>query len=229
MRTVPGIATLELRRLREDGIEPTDDEVVWLASLGQRVESPKGQTKEASGFTGACRMSDGTVLRPLTLRADAWLAEYGSAMVGSLDILAVGYAASHLYSLEFDIPAREAVKAVKTWGKRLNVAPEELRSAIEKVIGVDDAPDKPESDEDEEDKPLDSEALIGTMVAGTGLPREYWENESWVAVEHAHSGLMKYAAMVSGGEYDPDKATGQKALADLSRAVIEIRKSRESA
>ena len=220
MRQMPDIAAVEIERLRDDGIQLTDDDIVWLASLGDAVENPDGTTKEAAGLIDGLRMSDGTILKPLTMYAEKWLKKYGAIFSGRMELAAVGYAMSHAESLDVTESKKAVMAAVREWIEGIKVTPDELKSAVSRMIG--------DSDQPKQDPPkLDRESLIGFMVAATGLAREYWEHEPWVAVDRAHSGIMKYAAMIAGTEYDPDKHAGKQALKNLGLAIIEIRKGRE--
>ena len=223
MRHVPDIAAVEIERLREDGVEPTDDEIVWLASLGTAVENPDGRTQEAAGLIDGLRLSDGTVLKPLTFYAEKWLGRVGGVFSGRMELAAVAYAMCCGDILDINRPLKRALSDVRAWIESLRVAPDELARAVSRMIGDDD---RPARTSDAQAAGQCRETLIGLLVAGTGIPRESWERQPWVAVDRAHAGLLKYAAMIAGTEYDPEKEASKKALKNLGLAIIEIREKR---
>lgn len=216
MNSVPDVAAQEIESLRADGVELTDDDVVWLASLGERVEKPGNKTREAAGFVDGFRLSDGTVLHPLSLKSEKWLTLYGPCVSRDKEALIVAYALANRHSLDLGANAKTVMREVKQWGDSLAVDAQELEAAVDRMT-ADDAPKK-------EGGSVDVEQVIGFLVAATGIERETWINEPWVTVDNCHRGVMKYAAMIAGGEYDPDSHSSKQALGDLAKAVMQIRR-----
>jgi len=217
MRNIPDVAQAEIETLRADNVELTDNDIIWLASLGERVENPKGCTKEAAGLQGSIRLSDGTALKPLTLRAENWLTEVGQHFNNRGELFAVAYASANPERLDITAAPKQIVKIVKRWGYKLKVTKDELETAVNRLVS-DDAP----ADENPPEG-TDTEDLLGMLVAATGLPREHWEMQTWDEIDRTHAGLVRYACMVSGNEFDPDTQTSKMALRDLALAVKEIR------
>jgi hypothetical protein len=216
MRKVPDLVAAEVARMRADGVPVSDDDLVWLASLGAAVENPRGQTPEAAGAHDSIRLSDGTVLRPLTLRAEAWLARFGPAFEDRADLFAVAYALSHPSSLPPDCSARKAVALVLEWAGGLEVARAELAGAVARMMRSDE-PRNPEA------KPVTTEEVIALLTAATGLPAEHWMAQSWATVDATHAGVMRWASMLSLAGGDPDAAESKSALKRLALAIQVVR------
>jgi hypothetical protein len=216
MKQIPDIAAEEIARLRREGIAVTDDEVVWLACLGWKVENPRGVSSEESGARESLALSDGTVIRPLTLRASSWLDRYGSMFSGSRELIAVAYCMCNR-AVDLDATTAETVAAVNAWAGSLDVTPGELEKAVARMLPSDEVPRKPE-------KPQSITDLIGFLVAATGLPHEYWLDQTWVTVDATQTGIIRHAAMIAQNGGDPDDIGNKEAFAAFIRAVEEVRR-----
>jgi hypothetical protein len=217
MRRVPDIAAAEIFRLRKDGVELTDDDVVWLASLAREVERPGGMTPEAAGLMDGLRLSDGTILRPLTIRASRWLDRAGKLFESISDLYVVAYAMANRGKLVMNQPARDVVSDVLAWVDALNCEPAEVESAVARMLDHD-APKHPD------ESGMSAEKVIALLVAATGIPAERWENDTWENVSMAHGGVVRHAVMLSMMGGDPDAAESKAALRDLALAIEQIRK-----
>ncbi len=217
MRQVPDIAAVEIDRLRTEGYTVSDDDVVWLSCLGRLVEQPANATLEASGIIDGIRLSDETVLKPLTLIAERWLKKYGPVFGKKAELLVVAYASAYPERLDMSASAKAVVRTVAEFGDNLRVSPGEIEAAVVRLLDRD-TPENP----DHENK-IDMDSLLGFMEASTGLTREYWEQQDWMKIDSTHRGIMKYVAMMAGSDYDPDAQASRIALKNLILAVNEIR------
>jgi len=216
MRNVPDIAVMEIKRLRDDGVKVTDDDVVWLASLGYKVENPRGQTLEAAGLIEGVRMSNNVFLKPLTVCASKWLKRYGNLFSDASDPYAVAFAMACPDKVVELKSAKDSISAVYNWTASLNVSNAELVRALAYLLS-DDSPPNPDA------KKIDAEKLIAMLVSITGLPFEYWEKQNWIKVNDAYSGAIRYAIMLNENYENPDSIESKEALRELLLAIKEIR------
>ena len=216
MRSVPDIAIIEIKKLRESGIKLTDNDIIWLASLGYKVENPKGQTIEAAGFADGIRLSDNQILKPLTVCASKWLKKYGNLFSEASDLYAVAFAMCKPELILKLKSAKESIQAVCHWTATLKVSNPELVRAVDSIL-ADDAPINPDVQK------VDTDKLIASLVAITGLPFEYWEKQSWIKVNDVYSGAIKYAMQLSENSGNPDSIETKEALKDMLLAIKEIR------
>lgn len=216
MRNVPDIAAMEIKRLRDDGVKVTDDDVVWLASLGYKVENPRGQTLEAAGLVEGIRLSDNTFLKPLTVCASKWLKRYGNLFSDASDPFAVAFAMANPDKTAELKNAKDSISAVCEWTASLRVSHSELVRALACLLS-DDSPTIPDA------KKMDSEKIIAMLVSITGLPFEYWEKQQWIKVNDAYSGAIRYAIMLNENYENPDSVESKEALREMLFAIKEIR------
>lgn len=217
MRSVPDIAAMEIKRLRDDGVKVTDDDVVWLASLGYKVENPRGQTLEAAGLVEGILLSNGDILYPLTISSSRWLGRYGNLFLGKMDTYAVAFAMCHPKLVAKLKSANESVSAINDYANALAVQYNELVNAVSRMV-LRDAPHDPES------KNSDSDKIVASLVAITGLPFEYWNNQPWIRIQNTYTGALQYANILSAIPATPNSAESKSALRDLLLAIKEIRK-----
>ncbi|MCK9326469.1 MAG: hypothetical protein M0P69_13345 [Bacteroidales bacterium] len=215
MRKVPDIAAVEIARLRKLGIKLSDDDVVWLSCLGYQVENPNGQTLEASGIIDGILLSDGTYLRPLTIRGSKWLSRYGPYLYLIDDTCVVAYAMSNSDTLSFDKNVVDVFDDVSAWMKSRKSSRNELKSALSRLL-FSDVPRNPDS------KPASMEEIIGLLVAATGLPAEYWDNQTWGKVDSVNSGILFYASMLAGTAKRQESAASRASLKNFALAIREI-------
>lgn len=220
MNEVPAVAAQEIARLRADGVPVTDDDIVWLASLGRRVQSPDGLTIEAAGIRWGVRLSDGTLLKPQTIGASQWLERFGG-MFGDRDsAYIVAFAMAHTLPELLALDRSSAVfHAVSEWRQSLDVSHEELSGALSRLLESDTPPRA-----DDDGTPVDVETRIGRLVAATGLPYEYWQEHTWVHAANVNDGSLRWAAMLAPEYGNPDLQQSREALRDMIRAINEIRK-----
>lgn len=221
MREVPAVAADQIARMRADGVVVDDDDVVWLASLGRRVEHPTGQTPEAAGIRHGITMSDGTTLHPQTVGGSMWLDRFGGLFGNAESLFAVAFVLCHsVPELRMLNQSSAVVDAVNEWKAGLAVSVDELATALDRVLATDAPPPTPQESERE---PEDPESTIARLVAVTGLPFDYWEEQTWARALAADSGAFKWAMMLSPFGGSQKQSESREALRDLLRAVVSIR------
>jgi hypothetical protein len=217
MRRVPDIASVEIASLRKAGITVSDDDVVWLSCLAHAVENPTAKTRETAGFERLVRMSDGTVLAPLTVAASRWLEQYGCIFADVMDLFSVAYAMVRTHDFSLSQSARQVVDSVTEWAGALRVSPNELAIAVDRLLSSD------EPIPIEKPKPVDLDRVIAKLAAGTGQPAEYWQAKTWAEIETAHGGLYDHASMIAEYKDSPEAAESKAALKRLAAALREVR------
>ncbi|MFA5321384.1 MAG: hypothetical protein WC373_01815 [Smithella sp.] len=216
MRCVPDLAAVEIDKLRKADIPISDDDIVWLSSLACRVENPDGQSAESAGIIDGIRLSNGEIMRPLTVCASKWLHKYGPVFGDNTDIFAVAFAMIYPERVTELRTAKDSILAVSDWTEKLNVSVNEIAHAVERMLSNDD-PHDPDA------KKIDTETIISMLVTVTGQPFEYWKKQSWVNVNNAYTGAIKWAGMLSEQMENPDAKGSREALKDLCLAINEIR------
>ena len=218
MRHVPDIAKAELARLRAAGITPTDDEIVWLASLGWTVTNPSSGPllPSAHGVTVGP-----LTLYPQTIQASIWLDRFGRFFADTGGLYAVAYAMVRgrtVGAFVELVTLSESVRAVTEFQATCPVSIEELVWAVEQV----QSHDAPTPEVDEDDSPPPSyERTIAAVVAATGIPHEHWYTKTITDV----ADVLLLRRSMDSDTFDLDKYESQAALADMLRAVNQIREA----
>lgn len=215
MRAVPDIAAAEISRLEKRGIAVTNDDVVWLSCLGYRVENPNSQTLEASNICEGVMLSNGIMLKELTVRATEWLNRFGVIFPDKADYFIIAYAMANPKNLHLDDAVKKVVLDVSKWVSVLNVSASEIETAVARLL-ADDAPENPKSEK------MTTPEMVGLLVAATGLKAEYWHAQTWDMIDKTHDGIIKYASLMSDVAESPESQLSKIALKDLALAVQEI-------
>lgn len=217
MKHVPDIAAAELAKLRQSGIQPSDDDVVWLASLGDKVENPsRGNVSNHSDGVTAGNVT----LYPLTIQAGIWVMRFGEYFTDAKGLCAIAFAMAKgreegafadLHTL------RQSVDAVTGWMETCTADLEMLMSAVERVQSNDTPADT--TDDGENHAPPGYDRIINNVVAATGIPYDHWLTRSLEEVSEVL--LLKKA--ITDDDFDLDQHESRIALRDLIRAVATIR------
>lgn len=215
MQMVPDIAVVELKRLRAQGIAPTDDDIVTLATLGAAVERPTHKTAEAAGFRAFVRLSNGTILRPITVAASRWLDGMAPVCKPPADLYAVAFAMSGRAPAA-ETPLAQSIDALGSWAAGLAVSHAELAAAVTRMTGAADAERQPDADE------IDPDAILRTLAVVTGQPAEYWERQTWAEVGATYSAAVRWATRLVEHVEDPEAAESREALRRFLFAVEAI-------
>ena len=220
MRECPAVAKAEIERLQSKGINPTLDEICWLASLGRKVEQPG---RVANPLLSAVPVVAGCEpFYELTNQALWWLSLAAEWFCGLSKCHLLGYAHRHAR-----IPGafvslatrRAAVDAVSQWRDGLAITDAEIMDAVERLAD-NDAPERPLA---QDSKTSHSEQLA-RAIALTGLPRDYWETATPEEMGRVLCESIRIAGAGSGVDMDMTAMESGEALRDLLLAVMEIEK-----
>ena len=223
MQRCPDSTAQEVAALRADGIEPTLDELAAMMHWGALVECPAGrvgpQPEDAPIEVGD------RVLWPLTLAADAWLDMARDWLSPDLLPAAFGLAAERarepgafasLYS------RRAAVEAVTEWQRTFTATPGELHRALWRLIPEARPTDQEPEDDGEPPPILPPQFDLAELVAGTGLPIEYWQAHTSRHCLAVMDALAARAAAETGAKLDRDPS--REAYRQLLCLVGQIRR-----
>ena len=235
-------AEAELRELREAGITPTLDEVVWINDLSREVENPKGGEKRH--LAGAPSKAGDIWLWPFTIQARLWYQTTLEWFDGDaeLEANALAFALAHARERGAFVALRgylSARKAIQEWMKDLNCTDGELAAAIYDVVPHDDEINKLEAKfkaefnklhnvaEDDENTDFTWDGFIDSLIAATGLPRDVWvRQESESKVLDVLQIIIKQRQAEAGDEDtapDPQDPYMQ-AVKNLGIAIKEIKR-----
>lgn len=218
MHRIPEIPKAELATLRAAGIQPTDDEIVWLASLGEKVHNPTSGplVPSSHGLTVGP-----LTLYPLTIQANIWMDRIGEYLGDMQGLYAIAFAMlharepgafAHLGSL------KTAAEAIMSFATTCPVTAEELAVTIERIQDQDEQ--SPEATEEDEPTPS-YERTIAAVVAATGIPHDQWQTKTITEV----SDVLLLRRMMDDDGFDVDKYESAEALKQLLRAVVTIREA----
>jgi hypothetical protein len=175
------LALAEIRDLREKGIEPTLDEVIWLNDLARKVEKPS-EGAGSSPYGEPVYVSGGVWLWPWTVQAIQWYRKALKWFDGQeeLELYALGYAlARGRYEGAFDdIHTYHTAKdKLVAWSETLPCTPEELTTAISDLLARDneEMPAAPDTVDDGGDS--DWQGVIAQLTAETGTDPDVWNRK----------------------------------------------------
>lgn len=212
------LAEAELDRLRADGIDPNDADIVRINALAWRVETPETRRLLSRGVPVSV---GGATLWPLTLLASDWFDRVGAHMRGRTATYALAYAMAHGRGsgTAMDAEGREAERAVRAWARRLRCTDGELEVAIAQVFDQDAEPELPPGVDGKPMTPGDFSAHLAAAVGGTA---DFWERRC----------ALSYAFAVMAAAAAQNRADGQPNAGDprlraeraLGLAIDRIRK-----
>jgi len=223
------LAKAEIQGLKQAGIEPTLDEIVWLNDLARRVEYPDPPAPLAMGQPVPI---GGDWLWPFTIQADRWWRRTLDWFDGreELEAYALAYALAHgriANAFDYLYTAESAARAIGEWADGLTCSRDELMGAIEKILNKPSVILDGECDDDDDSCPGpedNDEQLVAWLVAGTGLPVEYWVRECSRAYCMAQIRAVQAQSAAFGSKpslSDPSVA----AQRELGRAVLAIKEA----
>ena len=215
MRECPDIAKVEIRRLRAKGIEPSLDQIVWLASLAERVTKPE---RLGNPLLAAVPVVAGSEpFYELTNHACWWIDIAHDWFSGLSICHMLGYA--HRYSRvprHFEALCTEdsAREAVSKWRDGVSLTDAEILDAVSRWTNNDEPDDPREQDQDEE---TDGESTAGqTMalaLAVSGITRAEFE-----AMTPAESSEIVKQAIIFGTD---SSQVGTRNAADASARAMQ--------
>jgi len=183
-RKLSELASAEIDELRDQGMYPTDQDIVTINALAWEIQNP---TNEILSARGEPVRIPGAVLWPLTLQASDWWSDYGKWFT-TLDeqTKALGFLMAHgrRVCLRSRLATRSvARRAVFAWGRHLPCTFAQLQIAVGSVLeqmrtsgdDTNQADEEPDRTSGGEPDRTSSGELIAFLVSSTGLDAEYWE------------------------------------------------------
>jgi hypothetical protein len=128
------LAKEAIRRLRDDKIEPSLDEIVWLHELAEKTE----KSFDPILFLFSCKKIGRLTIYPMTIGARIWMISTalkwfdGDELMTDLSILYAYCNSRTLQAFEFKTP-KEARTAIYNWAKNLNVTEEEILDSFKEI------------------------------------------------------------------------------------------------
>jgi hypothetical protein len=220
MRECPAIAAAEIERLRSNGIQPTLDEMAWLMSLGERVESPPAATNPLLGAVPVVAGCE--PFFRLTCQARWWLSLAREWFAGVAIAHALGYAYRHGRTPgAFDalVTPAAAQRAVAEWRRRLPITDDELMDAIDRLVD-NDAPARPGEEPSEENHAQ----RVAQAEAISGIPVDAWKLRTQDELYAVIIEGLRLAGQYGGGDTTDAARHSESALVDLMVAAAEIEK-----
>jgi hypothetical protein len=220
------LAMREIEALQQSGITPTPQEVVQLNDLGKAIEN---QPERTSPLLAGRPIRAGNVwLWPMTLAASEWYFSEAYQHYDSDN----GYT----YSLAFALAngrqpkrfkglcgKRRVRKAVNYWALRCACTPEELRSALHRLLpGLS----YPHHTSVASPTAQDSSGLYLDLSVATGRSVDYWRAQD---ITFAGKALVTIYAQLAAGQgvaaIDGDQDEYRRAMADFERCLMAIKES----
>jgi len=220
--TCPDITKSEVGMLRQDGIEPTLDELAELIELGRRVHEPPGRTNPlASRAHIRVGVSD-LMLPPLSAQAMFWL-DGNSEKFATLGAAMVCYAAANgRRECAFDelVTWRDIVARVRGWAACQTATNDELQDAAEILMGERE----PESAPEEDARGPGFPAIMAELANGSGQTVDYWLAHTSAEVLGGLEAIATARAAIAGVGGDTGDSDGdQQRMRDLMWCVERIR------
>lgn len=223
MKPINDYAKAELKRLRASGINPTDEEIYWLATLGEKITNPNRRTLNPLE-AGAPVVAGCEVLWPLTNQASWWLDIVTGWFEGINDLYAVAFAmAKGREHGAFDsyTVKDSAVDAVKEWAQKLTCTPGELAKAVNILLDND----SPERDLDEND-PVDFMNTLAELEVATHQPKETWMIRTPTEASQAMRAVYRFAMISAGVSADEATKDTREAIRNVMIAANQIKEGR---
>ena len=225
-------AEAEINDLQRQGITLTLDEIIWLNDLGRKVENPEGSRPCLA--IGEPIPAGSDWLWPFTIAGIRWYTRVLPWFDGDDETegYALAYSLIHghtkgafTYINDFD----SAKEAIYKWADQSDSTPEELESAMVRVLPDNDTV-KLEEDEDNEKENLKKatnwdDTIMELCMCVGGTP-EFWQYG--VSSDYALKQLdmwrkQKYA---TGKEIDPNDPYVM-AVKNFGRAVLSIKRQQK--
>jgi hypothetical protein len=221
----------EIAALQASGLQLTPEEIVWINELAMDVECTPGRVHLAAAGEPV-RMGN-RVMWPFTVASAGWWTKvtrlgWFTTQDGARNALAFCLCNGRTPEVFEDILTEDdARRAVNAWILKAGATPAEREAAIIRCVPEIGAPHavkrKNEKTDDE-----GTDKLIAELVAGTGLPADYWQGQ---LQSHAVRCLMavyrqaSLGGMGGGSVSDEEKARYSEAMMQLQLASKAIREA----
>lgn len=176
-------ARQDIAKLRARGIEPTIDEMVWLARLAELAHTPPGRVTVED--VAAPVKFAGETFWPLHMLAQRWFVQWFEAFEGQDEMRAGVYLYAHTKSKPGDKSLRElsdmdeVARVVSEWLNNAAFRSDQLvdlQAALQRM--ADDEQDIPAPDEKSEQRGATQEDRISSLCSAfEGTTPEFWESE----------------------------------------------------
>ncbi len=220
MRRCPDIAQSEIEALRDDGIEVTLDDIVWLASLAYKVEFPGG--KSVNPLIHNAPVTVGNLeLYPLTIQGSMFMdlvaTEKWCRERDYIEMLAWILSAGQEPGAFDGINTRGKFRrALAEFKRDCTASLDNLASAVALIID-DDAPEEP----GKERATVNYREFLGSLEAASGQPVTDWLTRTG---DEAREVIRQAYGIHHGFDNDNDQRQQiREATRDMIRAVNEIR------
>jgi len=174
---LPHITQSELADLRSDGIEPTDEEILWLVDLGRQVENPAGRVNYA--LAGVPIRCGNLVLWPASIASSEWFDEVACNLFHTrlMQTYCLAFALVNARNPEIAwdelTSYAECKRVINRFALRCRCTVPELNAAICRIIPAMEAV-HPVMRRKQKRGPR-GPGLVASLVATTGLQADYWE------------------------------------------------------
>ena len=225
-------AARDLAKLRESGIKPTDDDVVWLASLAALAHRAPGRDPYID--TTSPLLFCGGKYWPMTIRAQHWFVRWYGAFEGYPRVRVGVYLFAHAHSRPGDKTLHElgdmaAVEAaVADWMSGLSIREDQLpdlQAALAAMAPSDDTVDPPKEttgQPEEETIPTSLEERVASLCAAfEGTTPGYWMDE--IGAVQAEELVAAKVAAENGGVW-ANSPLRTRRIASYKNAVKHVAK-----
>jgi hypothetical protein len=202
------LARAEIKDLEDSGIDLTPDEIVWLNELATEVESPAGRVDLAAA--GEPVRVGKRVMWPFTIASAEWWARMaGTAFTtsdGARNALAFALCNGRDPAVFADLlTINDARKAVNAWTLRSGITAREREAAILRCVPEIGAPHVARSKRAKPADPHGHDKMVAELVAGTGLPADYWRAQLQTHAGRCLTAVYRQAALGAGGDVSEDE------------------------
>ena len=208
--TLPPLARKFLSRLRSEGIDPSDEEVVWLYELGKQATQAPNRSAQAAGLATHIH---GVDVYPYTPGAVIWANEVALPIIDGdfpYDVLCMAFAAAHSYERKTLCALTEVGQiklAIKIWSNQITAPMNTFISDFLETFAQDPLSLNVTSD--------DVGRWDATLTHLEGAPSKWFWEESIDAITAKIEALEKQHSD-SGGAPNSDRA--KRTLACILKA-----------
>ena len=220
-KKLPPLAKKRLRVLRAEGVNPTDEELVWLVDLARALDEVPEDYNPASFavYAGRCP------LYPLTIAGRMWLFEIAAPALDGFDSLinlALPFALAHgkkVDLLKSLTDPGQIAAAIDLWATGLDCTESELIAAADRIMPTDPLAIPGES------KPTKWGEVCAMLSSQVGGSPAYWMDEaSFSQVEDGLKELDRISRMgVAAAGGNPGQSPYEDG-ARITRALIHASK-----
>lgn len=218
-RKLSDLARARIEKLREDGVNLTDENIVAINALAWEVVSPSKCISLSKGRPVRC----GNVwFWPLTIHSASWFQEIGCELEYKLIESIFHNVKLNEYALAYAMAHRDddlymvSESQIRTWSKTLRATPSELRECLKMVIDSEVQDEYPTTKDDK----ITIQELACYMHAKSGGSAKMWEHE--LSVGYVFNLVNTMARQSEAGD---ERLTRNRAEACLAYYCHKLRKA----